>query len=164
MKRQMRENLRKYQRPLHVSGFLRVKGLGFHVAEHPARTAVVPHPTLAIRSPGPREGLHQPKLHMLNVPSVPVGPSHTRRRVVAMDEAVGTSPPSGGRLIASSVLSIRGSVGEIKRTSGMIRLDASSESLPYDCTKEPRDSSTLRHNLLVQAISHGQPFEVVGRQ
>jgi hypothetical protein len=47
-----------------------------------------------------------------------------------------TSPPcDGDRLMASMVEIIFGSEGETKKTSGIMRMDASRLLLPYDCTK-----------------------------
>jgi len=44
-------------------------------------------------------------------------------------------------MVRSNVPRIRGSVGEMKKTSGMIRLEASSASVPKYCTKVRRCGS-----------------------
>ena len=68
-------------------------------------------------------------------------------------------------MIASIVLSIFGSTGETKNTRGMIRLEASSRSLPKYWTKRlPFFVPALRHDRGVDRIALTEPALAVGRK
>ena len=69
------------------------------IAEHPLEQQLCLIQLSAIRSPGPREGLHQPKTAHVERAFRPRESIHTRRRVVAMDEAVGDKSPIERRTI-----------------------------------------------------------------
>jgi hypothetical protein len=52
--------------------------------------------------------------------------------------------PGGSAMVRSIVSTIRGSVGEMKNTSGIMRFAASNASVPKYCTNVPRFASQPR--------------------
>ena len=83
------------------------------------------------RRPGPGQGLHQPERADVEGALLTGQPVGVLLDVVAVYQAVAeTSPLPAASVDGVERLSMRGSVGDTKKTSGIIRLEASSMSLP----------------------------------
>src|SRR5712671_4009714 len=128
----MRESLRKVSQGLAaMTGLFRVEANMVGKAEHPLEN----QSRLSSRDrswrPARVSASTNQNVQMLKVPSSPDNPSAASSILYRYTRLLAVRPSfANGCSVASSVVSMRGSAGDMKKVSAIIRLAASNDSLP----------------------------------